>query len=253
MRLRNHALRWGVVACLVITSPAVASAARVGVYMAFGARSPSSLVLDEMKKEASAILLPLGVNFDWRLASENQGKELFSRVVFVKFEGHCSPESNAGGVVGDEFPLAATKVTEVGVIPYSTVDCHAVRTLLFSGGDIPIRREHFMGRALGRVLAHELLHVLLRATGHTRHGPGRESLSSHDLKGSGEDFDRNEKELLRMCLEKAGGDPKASPWCDSLEQGSESKLNCARSQAGLAEQGACALAEEGGVNVRDGQ
>jgi hypothetical protein len=152
------------------------------------------------------------------MAAENRGTEMFSRVIFVKFEGYCSPEHGAGAVVSGQIPLAATTVTEEGVTPYSTVDCQAVRRLVFSGDNVAIRREHFMGRALGRVLAHELLHALARTHQHTHHGVGREKLNKDDLTRSIEDFDSDEKRSLRFQVEKSGGRPtKAFPWSGNSE------------------------------------
>jgi len=62
--------------------------------------------------------------------------------------------------------------------PFSNIECDRVRSSL---GAQPGRGDLAFGRALGRVLAHELHHVIDRTRRHTAAGYTRKSLTAADL------------------------------------------------------------------------
>jgi hypothetical protein len=69
------------------------------------------------------------------------------------------------------------------VQPFSRVECDKVAASVRSamwGGDFA-KADLLMGRALGRVLTHELVHVLTRSGSHGREGVERQSLSPKQL------------------------------------------------------------------------
>jgi hypothetical protein len=47
--------------------------------------------------------------------------------------------------------------------------------------DAAAQRDYYYGRALARVIAHELYHVLMRTTDHSRNGVSRSCFSTADL------------------------------------------------------------------------
>jgi len=69
------------------------------------------------------------------------------------------------------------------VLPFADIDCDSVRKLI----DRELRRasaglrEDILGRAMGRVVAHELYHILLHTTSHGRDGLARPAQSRSDL------------------------------------------------------------------------
>jgi hypothetical protein len=69
------------------------------------------------------------------------------------------------------------------VQPFSEVACDkvtsAVRSAMF-GGDFG-NADVLLGRALGRVLAHEVVHILSKSSAHGRTGVARTSLSGSQL------------------------------------------------------------------------
>ena len=89
----------------------------------------------------------------------------------VKFLGRC----DAGGLrtTAPSTPgrLGWTHVNGVVVLHFSDVDCGQVRGFLEPGLArlLPGGREAAFGRALGRVLAHELVHIFAQTA---RHGSG---------------------------------------------------------------------------------
>ena len=98
----------GLVACFCLFLAPSLAAGPVGVFMQFEV-APSPSVLAGMQEEVGRILDPLGLRFDWRLAAQNRGTELFDRVILLRFEGTCSASPAAHLAPGGRF------VVEVGL------------------------------------------------------------------------------------------------------------------------------------------
>jgi hypothetical protein len=75
--------------------------------------------------------------------------------------------------------LGSTHLSNGSVIPFTEVECDHIRGSLFSAPGV--RSDVVLGRAMGRVLAHELHHIINRTRAHTEHGISRKSLSARDL------------------------------------------------------------------------
>jgi len=66
------------------------------------------------------------------------------------------------------------------VLPFSDVECDRVRASIRSANGRQLS-DLVLGRALARVLAHELYHVLARTPTHARAGLAKRSLSGIEL------------------------------------------------------------------------
>ena len=140
----------------------------VGVFLQFDAK-PTAFAVEVMKKEVDRLLKPSGLLLNWRMAAANEGRESFARLVLVRFKGSCSLESvpDAFGSLGETVALASTKVGESGPLPFSEVECDQVRKVLsYATG----QRAVALGLALGKVVAHEIYHMLARSTAHSATG-----------------------------------------------------------------------------------
>jgi hypothetical protein len=148
----------------------------IGVFIDFDA-VPSRLAVAEMQKEAGAILHAAGYLLDWRLLKDNQGTESFTNVVVVKFKGQCRVEhpSLVAEDAEEAVTLASTLVSEGHVLPFSEVRCDEVRKALPYAA--PSDRPTALGRALGRIVAHELHHLLADTTRHAAAGLAK---ATHD-------------------------------------------------------------------------
>lgn len=141
----------------------------------------SARSLDEMKREVEAVMKTSGLSFDWRTRAE-AGASSFDNLVVVRFKGKCVLEP-AGYLYDERGPLAFTYSTAGDIQPYSEVACDkvtaAVRSAM-SGGDFA-RADVLFGRALGRVVAHEMMHMLAKSDEHAHSGVGRSTLSGRTL------------------------------------------------------------------------
>jgi len=144
-----------------------------------GAHSQQSITY--MQREAEVILRPTGLSLDWKMAQEaSQGN--YADLVVVQFKGTCRVEPIP--FVYDELgPLAFTYSADGAVQPFGEVACDKVAATVRSamdGSDIR-NGDLLLGRALGRVLVHELVHMLTRSGEHARDGVERRALSGQQL------------------------------------------------------------------------
>jgi hypothetical protein len=93
-----------------------------------------------------------------------------------------------------------TWTTDGRVLPFGEVDCQKViksaRSAMW-GGDLA-RSDTFYGRALGRVVAHELVHMLTKTGDHAKNGVQREALSPRDLTGASLVLSHNDLDRLKQ-------------------------------------------------------
>src|SRR4051812_2584427 len=128
---------------------------------------PPDLVRYAMQEELESIMAPIGWPVDW-VRLESAHGEMSASLAVVHFAGICDTSEGASQARSTDV-LASTEVSDGQVLPFSDVDCGAVRAFMapeLTCMKSKTRRTTF-GRALGRVLAHELYHVL---TGERRHG-----------------------------------------------------------------------------------
>lgn len=134
-----------------------------------------------MEGETQNILKPTGLRLDWRgVAGASQGS--YKDLVVVRFKGDCVVKPVP--IVYDELgPLAFTYTTDGDVQPFSVVECDKVTRFVRSamwGSDFS-KAELLLGRALGRVVAHELVHILTASGDHGTEGVEKPALSSRQL------------------------------------------------------------------------
>jgi hypothetical protein len=170
----------------------------VGVYLEFEQR-PSPVAMVAMRKEASRALKQIGYEIAWRLVTENQGNEAFENLVVVNLSGMCACQGLLRPT-HDILVLGSTAVSNGQVLPHSQVRCDEVRRVL-PQFEFAADRQHgdaALGRALGRVLAHELYHVLTGTTHHAASGIAKAVQSTDDLKSDDFSFAPMDREVVRI-------------------------------------------------------
>src|SRR5258708_37802966 len=121
------------------------------------------------------------------------------------FKGRCSPDAPLTTIATDRRDseaLGQTHVVDGKVLPFADVRCDSVRKVIDRGlrAASSTDREELLGRALGRVMAHELYHVLLRTRSHGRSGLARPVLSSSDLLALHDNFAPSDEHKLSWSL-----------------------------------------------------
>ena len=144
-----------------------------------GPRSEQSVA--EMKREFAGIMKDSTLRFDFRWRSQ-ASEEALTDLVLVRFTGKCVLEP-VGYLYDERGPMAFTYSTDGIVQPFSEVACDKVTSAVRSamaGSDFA-NADVLLGRALGRVLAHEVVHMLSKSGAHGRTGVAKSALSGSQL------------------------------------------------------------------------
>lgn len=152
----------------------------------------SSAAFAEMRKEAARLIAPADYAPVWVPKSAATG-ESFEQLVVVRFRGACSPQAEDESVPTprQSESLATTAVSGGRVLPFVDVDCNRTRRVIAAAlAPLPSgARDKMLGRALGRVLAHELYHVLAQTVEHQAGGVSKPCFGMADLLTSRFQFD----------------------------------------------------------------
>ena len=173
------------VVCLALVIPGSAFAGIcVDMHLRLDQRQPPAAIVSSMQAEASRIWAPYGVWLQWAPtpSSADCGEARPSFV--VQFDRRTEPGAWSKGILGSTH-LAPGAIDHVAI----QIDREATRALLGSAnvGQLArlLGRPSFgpddEGRALGRVLAHEVGHVLLAVRDHQRRGLMRAAFGVEDL------------------------------------------------------------------------
>lgn len=145
-------------------------------------------VLQPMQRETEAAVKASGIQLAWRTEPSAVAQEVFSRLAIVRLRGACTaapavPVTSAPSLSTPSHPLGQTQVVEGKVLPFADLQCDAVRRVI--ARELRVHPEasaaEVLGRALGRVLAHELYHIVLKTQLHGKTGLARPLISSADL------------------------------------------------------------------------
>src|SRR5262249_21710211 len=132
-----------------------------------------------MKRELASLMGTAGYRVQW--GDESRSPLL----VVVELNGTCAlplgyPVRTSANSAG---ALATTAVTDGQVLPFASVSCAALARSLWAplAGDPTAQRDYYFGRAMARVVAHELYHIIMRTPDHSQNGITRSCFSTNDL------------------------------------------------------------------------
>jgi hypothetical protein len=178
------------------SEPKIVAPAAIVLYTQFEVTPPQE-VLDAFQSETEAIMDPIGIHLEWRALNASRAEEVATELAVVTVKGRCDVagiglRSKVDGALG------FTHLSDGQILPFAELSCDKLRNfvqaeLLTLPGE---ERESSLGRALGRVLAHELYHIFANTT---KHGAGvsKESYTVHDLMCDDFQFQHKEALVLR--------------------------------------------------------
>jgi hypothetical protein len=154
--------------------------------------------MNYVRDELASIMLPMGFHIDWRSLSETKSYPEAMKLAVITFKGRCdasgkSPVFRSGGALG------LTHISNGAILPFSEVDCDAIRAsiqkeLLLRYSDT---RPQMFGRAVARVLAHELYHVFARTSKHRPCGLGKSTYTATELLSNEFQFEKGDAIAMR--------------------------------------------------------
>ena len=110
-----------------------------------------------------------------------------SSLVVIHFKGLCNaqymPPSELGPPVGIDTVLASTQTSHGQVLHFTAVNCTEVRNYLAAETSRAKKKERdeLYGRALGRIVAHEMYHIFAATEKHSTDGVARAYFSRRNL------------------------------------------------------------------------
>ena len=165
------------VACVLAVLPC--SAETLTVFTS-GTAEPA----DAVRQEVNRLMEPAGYTLDWKNMTDRKVGEDFANLIVVRYQGACdSKVAPPPGLAAR--PLASTVVTDGRVLPFATIHCDAIRSVMGPGS----RPAHF-ARAVARVLAHEMFHMVARSKSHAHSGVSKACFGAADLIAENFAFDR---------------------------------------------------------------
>jgi cytochrome c553 len=174
--------------------PSPGQVVSVALYTSFQ-HQPSPAVVQALHEEVDFLLAPSGFRFEWRSLPANEQKSANDLAV-ITFTGRCEVLPMASNSHLDN-RLAWTYISDGIVLPFADVDCDAVRAYLLKNLFVlPSEdRAKVYGRATGRVMAHELLHIFAKTAHHSAHGVDQPAFSVAELLADRLVFDDREPNI----------------------------------------------------------
>jgi len=182
------------------SEPALPADHELVVYLRAGEfrASPS---LPSMQHEVNALMQAAGYRVDWRIAGESSGDVEAEALVVVELRGAChAPDASEKiAPLPKDAALASTPVSSGKVLPFSWVNCDNLTRLLGHAAAGP-REDFLYGQAIGRLVAHELYHILANQRHHAESGIAKSAFSARDLLAEQFKFERTALASLRVRL-----------------------------------------------------
>lgn len=160
------------------------SGASITLYSDFQ-QPPPAPVVGALQDELRAIMAPVGLRFEWRPLHAPRQNEVIVELAVITFKGRCDVADLALSSRRSS-ALGWTHVSDGVILPFAEVDCDGIRGFLraelihMQTGE----REGAYGRAIGRVLAHELYHIFANTREHGTSGVAKPAYSVRELLSS---------------------------------------------------------------------
>ena len=183
------------------------SAPDLTIYTQF-ANLPTALSVEYMKTELNAIVAPLDLHLEWSSLDETDGHQVKAELLVVRFKGTCQINVLPPGL-SHAGALGWTHVSDGQILPFTDVDCDRIRNVMESPLTmaVPMERAKLLGRAMARVLAHEIYHFLTNNTKHSSSGIAKPTYSAGELAAQSLRFEAAELEAIRKHRLHPGGEP----------------------------------------------
>jgi hypothetical protein len=161
----------------------------------------SELSFEVMKEEVTLIFAPVGLKLQWHSFEPSLQNDRSAELVVVSFKGKCrTNELVVPRLDTRNSGLGWCYRTESRVTGYCYLDCDSIQRFI-NPAELRILpwvdRDRVLGRALGRVLAHELYHILLGTKRHSARGLAKASFAVDELISDQFGFEESDVDVLR--------------------------------------------------------
>lgn len=183
----------------VLGTAALAASSEVTVLLQFDVPAHHPETMAALENEVKEQLKPTGLKVELKRREEVDPQANFTDVVLVKFRGTCTMQHWAP-LMDERGPWAWTHAVDGEVLPFSEVACDQVRRAVKQamwGGERG-QANTLYGRALGRVVAHELFHILAKTKHHGKDGLAKTALTPRQLIDDNLVLDEHDVDRIRF-------------------------------------------------------
>lgn len=155
----------------------------------------SEMIIAAMRAEVERLFAPVQAVIE--LAVLDDGLALTSaadHMIFIDFEGECRPGLRERPGKVSDLTLGHMYSVDNQLQAIARIRCSAL------GRHIGPVTEGVYGRALARIVAHEMYHYLTQRSSHGNHGLFTSDLSAPSLTGHWLDFDKDDLGMLKAHL-----------------------------------------------------
>ncbi|HLH30045.1 MAG TPA: hypothetical protein VKY31_02505 [Terriglobia bacterium] len=187
-------MSWTLRALLLILCLSVCAQAQtrtLGLYLQY-ARDLDPVSNAVMHEELERLIAPAGLDIVWKRLSDRKAGETFDLVAVTSFDGSCSLNRTLIDVPA-AVSLADTSISNGRILPFFRIDCPYLLGMLGSQPDAAT-----FGRALARVAAHEIYHIVAQTVEHQERGVAKASFSAKDLTAARFELDSWSIERMRL-------------------------------------------------------
>ena len=194
-----------------------ADRAVVDVYLNALSQPADPSVLEQMRREMKGVLGKAHIELRWAYSQSSLPKEGAAHLVVMELKGSCEGRPDElPSVLTQGLKLASSASADGRILPFTWLDCEALNRFLGSSAAEAKTPKHY-GRAMGRLLAHELYHVLTDSEAHMASGITKPRLSVADLTADHLDFAPEAMaKLLSFSHEANAGAPAVEAGFDVL-------------------------------------
>jgi len=212
---------WVLALCCLFSSDA--SAIRTTPYTALSVyltTTPSQPLapLENMKRELSALMQAGGFRIIWG-DPRTPDKTGQANLAVLELRGPCAMPPGGYRVereVDGGGKIAETPVENGVVLPFSFVNCANLTRMIGPALSLEAaaQRDYLYGRALARVVAHELYHVIMGSRDHGQEGVSKATFTTANLLDELFDFDG--AALVKLRQRATEGDFHSEPTVDAV-------------------------------------
>lgn len=162
----------------------------------------SKTAINEMGREAAKILKRSGVALRWKLGQSLQVDD--GLLVVVELRGRCEMDGSSARLMSTV--LGRSHEVDGQILPFSELACDNIRGAIQSPylPENQVQANMLLGRAMGRVLAHELYHIVADTAEHGTDGVAQPALSARQLTSGQLDFRPHDVAAIQSGLRQSG-------------------------------------------------
>ena len=168
----------------------------IGLYYRFQHQPPKP-VFDSLRQEATSLMSPAGLHLQWK-ALPSSGDEVSTEVAVLTFRGRCDLVALAN-TTNQSDRLGWSEMSDGAVLPFAGIDCDSIRGFILKKLlTLPSKdRERVLGRAVARVLVHELDHIFAETKSHGSRSVDQPTYTVDELVGDSLDPEQSPVHILQ--------------------------------------------------------